>query len=195
MYEIFHTLFHIVYVKMAKYRRYRNYNRRNRGRWSANIQEIGTTDIIVPATAGAWSRDFQLAFNPSQSNQSVSQVYTVKNFECTLDLSSSGSTDAPSTIEDITAYIMYVPQGMTITSSYNIQHPEYIMAYKFIGTPTIDGPTTSRAQATRIKTRLSRKLQSGDSIVLFIKGNHTQAGTMTTTLELSGLARWWTKAN
>lgn len=180
---------------MARYRRRRFYKRKS-GKWSANISELGTTTITVPQADGVWFRDFTLAFNPTQINTAVSQVYTVKNFEVTFDM--SYRDDTPTSyyfIEDITAYIMYVPQGMTITANYNLQHPEYIMAYKYIGQPTSDGAISSRAQAARVKTRLCRKLQSGDSIILFIKGNHTKSEQYATQLEFSGLARWWTKAN
>lgn len=176
---------------MARFRRYRKYSRRNRsGRWAANIQEIGTTSIVLPASAsGAWFRDYTLAFNPTQINTAVSQVYTVKNFEVTFEVS---GTENSINIEDIVAYIMFVPQGMTVTTNYNLEHPEYVMAYKYLGSPTSDNPT-SMAQPAKIRTRLSRKLQSGDKVILFLKGNNTSA--FSAEAEFHGLARWWTKAN
>lgn len=182
---------------MAKFRRYRKYSRRNRGRWSANIQELGTTTINVPAAAGAWSQTYTLAFNPTQVNTAVSQIYTVKNFEVTFEISAdyAASNVQLNNIEDITAYIMFVPQGMNVTTNYNLEHPEYIMAYKFIGSPISDQAPTSKAQAPKIRTRLSRKLNTGDSVILFIKGNHTNATTNVQPIEFHGLARWWTKAN
>lgn len=176
-------------------RRYRRY-RRKTGKWSANIQEIGTTNIQLPAsTSGAWSQDYTLAFNPTQVSTAVSQVYTVKNFEVTFEMSMANGSTGGETIEDITAYIMYRPQGMAINDNYNLQHPEYIMAYKFLGSPITDTNLTSQAQPLRIRTRLSRKLQSGDSVILFLKGNKTAATQNIVYMEFHGLARWWTKAN
>lgn len=186
---------------MARYRRYRKYSRRNRGRWSANIQEIGTTTITIPSTEGAWYRDFTLAFNPTQVNTAVSQIYTVKNFEVTFEISNAYSqatlsTSSISFVEDIVAYIMFVPQGMQVSANYNLQHPEYIMAYKYLGSPTSDNNITSLAQPPKIRTRLSRKLNTGDSVILLLKGNHTQAtNNLNENLEFHGIARWWTKAN
>lgn len=180
---------------MARYRRYRKYSRRSRGRWSANIQEIGTTNIAVPTTTGAWFRDFTLAFNPTQINTAVSQIYTVKNFEVTFELSLGNTQATTNFIEDVTAYVMFVPQGMQITASYNLDHPEYIMAYKYLGSPINDTGLVSQAQASRVKTRLSRKLNTGDSVILFLKGNHTNSSTQPENLEFHGIARWWTKAN
>ena len=180
---------------MARFKRYRKYTRRSRGRWSANIQELGTTDIVIPiGQQGAFSNSFTLAFNPTQLNTSVSQVFTVKNFEVTFELSGPTGGASTSAIEDVTAYIMFVPQGMQVNNGYNLEHPEYIMAYKFLGSPTNDTPN-SMAQPTKVISRMARKLQSGDSVILFIKGNNTSNNTGAITVEFHGLARWWTKAN
>ena len=92
---------------------------------------------------------------------------------------------------------MFVPQGMTVTPNYNIEHPEYIMNYKYLGSPTGTGTSTSaevqQYQPFRLRTRLSRKLNTGDSVILFIKG--LNQGTGNININLSGLVRWWTKAN
>lgn len=175
---------------MARYRKRRFYKRKN-GKWSPNIQEI--SNDIVNLSTGAFSRDYTLAFNPTQVNTAVSQVYTVKNFEVTFTVEGKNSeATGDNDIEDLCVYIMYVPQGMTITPSYNNQHPEYIMAYKFIGSPSFD--RNQQYQPIKIRTRLSRTLQTGDSIILFLKGNNTSTEVVSN-YELHGLVRWWTKAN
>lgn len=180
-------------------RRYRRYRRKS-ARWAPNIQEVGNMVTCSPST---WSATEPIMANPTQVNTFVSQTYTVKNIEITFNIDSEGTNYNAQLIEGITAYIMFVPQGMTITNDYNLQHPEYIMAYKYIGSPTTElqysgtgqpaGVVGQQYQPTRVRTRLSRKLQTGDSIILFLKGvNQTQD---TITLRLSGLIRWWTKAN
>lgn len=175
---------------MAKYRRYRKYSRRSHAKWAPNIQEIDTTTVQAPAGA-TFYQSFVLAFNPTQVNTAVSQTYTVKNLEVNFYIDSSAIVNQ---VEDVTAYIMFVPQGMTITESYNTQHPEYVMAYKYLGSPTYETNTsTQQYQPVRVRTRLSRKLQSGDNVILFIKGNNV--GTANTEFEFHGLIRWWTKAN
>lgn len=94
---------------------------------------------------------------------------------------------------------MYVPQGMTPGLDYNIQHPEYIMAYKFLGGPSLDSGTGNNGgqqyQPMRVNTRLSRKLNSGDSVILFIKGQSPNLYTGNGSFDFHGLVRWWTKAN
>lgn len=175
---------------MAK-KRIRRYYRK--ARWSANIQEISTT--VVNAEVGANIATYTLAFNPTQTNTAVSQIYTVKNFEVTFspEYPSTSSSAVAQNIEDITAYIVFVPQGMVVGTDYNIQHPEYVMAYKFYGSPHGDANIPA---LYRIRTRLSRKLNTGDSIQLLIKYNNQYTQALTGTMfELHGLCRWWTKAN
>ena len=178
---------------MAKYRRYRRYRRRS-GKWAANLQEINTTTIQAPNSSQFyWT--YTLAFNPTQVNTSVSQVFTVKNLEVNFYIDTENDSSAK--IEDVCAYIMFVPQGMTVGLDYNLNHPEYIMAYKYLGSPTFEATSHSNArqeyQPSRIKTRLSRKLQSGDNVVLLLKGSNL--GSVDSTFDIHGLLRWWTKAN
>lgn len=176
---------------MARYRKRRTYKRK--GRWSANIIELNSNvNTLAP---GLWHLEQTLATNPLQNINGVSQTYTVKNFEISFTIE---GIQNESSIEAMTAYIMFVPQGMNITNDYNIQHPEYIMSYKYLGSPTTSNSTTAAGevqgfQPIRVRSRLSRRLQTGDSVILFLKGynqNTTNVG-----IEVSGLIRWWAKAN
>ena len=138
---------------MARYRRTRKYTRSRRGRWSPNIQEIRTTQIST-STQGIGSTSQTLAFNPIQTNTATSQVYTVKNFDINFVFDGDIAENVGK-IEDIAAYIMFVPQGMQVTSDYNLQHPEYIMAHKFVGSPSGEFNGEQQYQPIRVKTRLS----------------------------------------
>lgn len=179
---------------MAKYRRRRYY--RKKSRWCSNIQEIDTQ--VYNAVNGTSADSITLVSNPVQLQTAVSNIYTVKNVECSFTFSSAGNTPVYS-LEDLAVYIMYVPQGMNLTADYNIQHPEYIMAYKYIGSPTVEyGSSTAfqgsqNYQPVKIKTRLSRKLNTGDQVILFWKLRNQNESTLS--YELGGLIRWWTKAN
>lgn len=189
---------------MAKLRRYRRYYRRS-GRWAANIQEI---NALLDATPGTFSRVETLVLNEIQLPTKTSQTYTVKNIEITFNISTEAinyEEDTVYNLEGITAYIMYVPQGMNITNNYNTQHPEYILAYKYIGSPNTElnqGGSAGNAQMSigqqyqpiKVRSRLARKLQTGDNIVLFIKGIN-QSTSETINFRVNGLVRWWTKAN
>lgn len=174
---------------MAKYRRYRRYRRRS-GRWAPNIVKISNSVI---ASSGEFSASEDLATNSIQVNTGVSQVYTVKNFEITFTLETNQQNQG--FLESVTAYVMYVPQGMNITSAYYAEHPEYIMAYKYLGSPYDDSSSTGgqQYQPYRIRTRLSRKLQTGDRIILYIQGSNESSNNVP--FNLSGIVRWWSKAN
>lgn len=180
---------------MAK-RRIKKYYR-TKGRWSANIKTL--TNSTINATAGTFFATSDLCANPIQTDNSVSQQYTVKNVEVSFEIEfnpGQGSSTAANSIEGLTTYIMFVPQGMTVTETYPNTHPEYIMAYKFYGSPNYELNSTNYTparNAVKIKTRLSRRLQTGDKIILLIVGNNK--GSTVMDLDYNGIVRWWTKAN
>lgn len=172
---------------MAKYTRYRKYSRRSRSKWSSNItHHVG--QVITAEPSAIFFNSTVLSFNPTQSNTTVPQIFTVKNIEFNGTFESSSSLTQ---IENLCAFIMFVPQGMNITANYDTEHPEYIMAMKYYGSPSPDGQ--QQFQPIRVKTRLARKLNTGDSVILYVKGYNV--GTSSSTLEYSGVTRWWTKAN
>lgn len=181
---------------MARSRRSRRYYKR-KGRYSANIQEIN--DQILTAKPGSWSGTNTLATNPVQNSLGVSQTYTVKNMEISFTIEGDKSSNSVF-IEGVTTYIMYVPQGMTVSENYNLEHPEYVLTYKYLGSPVIEDVSanntafTQNYQPFKVKTRMARRLQTGDSIVLFVKGFNKHP-TDTVFMKVSGLVRWWTKAN
>lgn len=188
---------------MAKYRRYRKYTRRGRsGRWCPNIKTLFEA-VQVPAGTGRFFINYTLTSNPLPLQTTVSQVYTVKNFEVTFTVEPATASTAQY-MENLCAYIMYVPQGMSVGDDYHEQHPEYIMAYKFLGSPTgISYAYASSGsnmfegqqfQPQKIRTRLARKLQTGDQVILYISGVNT-GSSAALNAELNGVLRWWTKAN
>lgn len=60
------------------------------------------------------------------------------------------------------AFIMFVPQGLTPTTDYANQHPEYIMVWRSFN-------PSGAVSAITMQSRLKRNLNSGDKIVLFYK--------------------------
>lgn len=174
---------------MAKTKTYRK-RYYKKGRWSSNITKLENTSL--QATPGNWSSYTDLCENPPQTNSTVSQQFTIKNVELTFQLELSLANQGP-VIESTTVYIMYVPQGMTIGSDYHIQHPEYIMAYRFIGSPEVETGNYGVRNPLRVKTRLARRLQTGDKIIAYFEG--TNEGSNNIPISVNGLIRWWTKAN
>jgi hypothetical protein len=179
---------------MAK-RRYRRY-RRSRGKWAANIQRLNGSGTVI--AGGPLVEYVTIAQNPAQNASAVSQIFRVKNVEIACQLESVYPQ-----LENIEYYIMFVPEGYPLPENGDLpfKHPEWIMAYKYIGNGVNSfGPTSSstyssndNTQVPRIKSRLARKLQTGDQILFVLLAQNNS--TSNTTVSYHGLVRWWTKAN
>lgn len=175
---------------MAK-KTYRKRYYRSRGKWSANIRQIEDQSFNTGSTDQAYFFNYiDLCTNPTQQTSSVSQQFTVKNVELSYEIVTPEVS--LNFVNGLTVYIMYLPQGMTVANNYHIQHPEYIMAHRYLGAANYVQSNPGRLPA-KIKTRLSRRLQTGDKIIFYIVGYHK--GTTSYTIQLHGLVRWWTKAN
>ena len=181
--------------KMAR-RRYRRYRRYRKGLWSCRIQNVTGAQIAGDGTQ--YIINYTLCSNPAQNDASVSNKYTVKNINCQLQLES----DAAFAVENLQAYICFVPQGYipdSTPSAYAnlpFNHPEWIMAHRFIGSAQFDNESTNAQPgfpALRLSSRLARKLDTGDRIVLIILGMNT--GGSSVTLDYRGLVKYNTKAN
>lgn len=171
-------------------RRYRKYFRYPKKRWAANIKTIPESENPHTIEPGSFYFKTELCRNPVQSDLSVSQQYTVKNPEFTFELESQ---NRPDLLESLTCYICFVPQGMQVTETYPNLHPEYIMASRFIGSPSSNSSSVYR-NPIKVRSRLARRLQTGDSIVALITGVNNQV-SITNSVNIHGLIRWWTKAN
>lgn len=181
---------------MARTRRSRR-RRFRRSRWSSNIIDIGPNDFVLTEPQGWNHTEYTLVTNPDYSNSLTSNLYTIKNVDVALSFDMTGAT-SHSAIENLQFYIMYVPQGMTVEQDYAIQHPEYIMAMRYFGEPGKEQSVADNLPALRaplrIKTRLSRKLNTGDRVILFIRAANVST-TTTVKTQYGGICRWWTKAN
>ena len=183
---------------MARYTRYRKYSRRYRrkGIWSNRISNISGSQSAAPGAE--YIIYYNLAQNPQQNNDTISNKYTVKNINLQLEI--SGEVGTLNDVENLQAFICFVPQGYIPTgvpSAYRdlpYNHPEWIMAHRFIGAPQSD--TSNYYPPLRISSRLARKLDTGDRIVLIILGNNTAEGFETSsTIDYRGIVKYVTKAN
>lgn len=185
---------------MAKSYRRRRYYRRRGKHWSTRLTNFsGSQSAAVNANYVIYQN---LCQNPAQDNDTISQLYTVKNVDCTIELQSNSSN-----IENFQVYIMYVPQGYIPTgvpSAYETlpyDHPEWIMAYRYYGSPNVEyvnagsgsNLNTPGFPPLRLKSRLARKLDTGDRVIALIIG--TNASTVSQTLDYNGLVKYNTKAN
>jgi hypothetical protein len=173
---------------MARYRKRRFYRRK--GKWSTRLTNISVSQLVGPGVALFIYRT--LATNPAQDDNTVSQRFTVKNVNAQVELSATG--DALTYLNQLQHYILFVPQGYQLTENTPYEHPEWIMAHRFIGTPV---NTLNPGYAPlRISTRLARKLDTGDRVIYLLIGRNTAGeGGPTVNAECDGIVKLNTKAN
>lgn len=183
---------------MSRRTRRKYYKRRSRS-WSPNIDQIVHSFNVT--NTGQFSEAYTLAINPSLTGPTtISQVFTVKNIEASFVFEAN---ELANTLEALTFFIMYIPDGFDYDVSNLPQiHPEWIMNYKFIGSPTYEQPVegqqpapSQQYQPVRVRTRLSRRLHSGDRIILYAQGYRQGTSTTSIPVTITGMVRWWTKAN
>ena len=169
-------------------RRYRNRRYfRKRGRWSSNIGNVEQGVSYLSNRSSFTS--LILCKNPIQSADTISQKYTIKNVEFQFIIEADSAYI--SNVENLCVYLVYVPQGYSVQSDFINYHPEYIMGYKFLGTPNDDNDNFRNPLI--IKSRLARKLNTGDSINLVT--TYTNDSSNTVNGFVRGVVRWWSKAN
>lgn len=154
-------------------------------RWATNIGSIEhafNSDVETEFVSYV-----KLCENPQQSITSVSTQFTIKNPELQFQI----ECNDPEKYDRLTCYVMYVPQGITPTADLINYHPEYIMALRYFGGP--DDHSNINRNPLIIKSRLSRKLNTGDGIYLLISGKHF--GTANDEIVVRGVIRWWSKTN
>lgn len=129
------------------------------------------------AESGEFLTTVDLITNPTNvsTTQLTGYVETIGGFsiDCTFE--------GASTFNNVAMFIMYIPEGYSIASNVALslsvinQHPEWIMAYKYLGSPTeIDTSSVGQGcQPTRIRSRVRRNLMTGDRIVLVIAGKNS----------------------
>lgn len=155
-------------------------------RWASCINDF--TGSETAAASSEFCIPTDLALNPIQAATSVSQEYTIKNVEVQFEVESSDGEN----IENVKLFVMFVPQGMTVDKDYFKFHPEYILAYKYYGSCT-GALNSGTRNPLSVKSRLARKLNTGDKIVLILQGNNTKNAQVA--LTLSGIVKWNAKAN
>jgi len=179
---------------MARTKRIQKYYKKSS--WSTRISNIEGAQLV-----GANNKAiiyYNLCKNPAQDENTVSNKFTVKNIDLQLELSNASSSSGTSDLEDFQVYICYIPQGYvpTGTPSYyeNVpfDHPEWIMVHRYVGLPLGDAATSYLP--LHIKSRLARKLDTGDRVVLIILGKNTST-SQGYTIDYRGLVKYNTKAN
>ena len=134
-----------------------------------------------------------MAQNP-QSNTCFSTIYC-KEYRSSGQLEIETSTASNlADIEELTYYIMYVPEGYAIDLNLPFTHPEWIMAYKYAGQSTHG--TAAMVLFNLQKLRLVYlDVLIQEILLYFLYTAQNINPTTSLQVKFQGLVRWWTKAN
>lgn len=154
-------------ILMARrYYRRRTITRAPRKKWASNI---------VTFTGAMTSNFFShvLVTNAAQTASPTPVIVKVGNFKCQLDASYMYDAPSAANILCMTAYVMYVPEGISVTTNAAAQdliakHPEWIMGWRQFNTDGLQAAQTAHTNSVTFSSRLKRNLNSGDSVQLFV---------------------------
>nr|WCR62084.1 MAG: capsid protein [Cressdnaviricota sp.] len=178
---------------MVRYYRRRTYRKAYpRKKWASNIGNSSIT-MSIPANS-VYAAGAAFALNPAQSPSTVSNSYLVKNVKLSIE-PIVASLESPRGLNQLIAAIMYVPQGYTVGPAILNEHPEWIMAVKYLGDAmSIDiSNVQDRIKPFTVSSRLSRRLQTGDSVQLVLFAQNSTSGEIPIAFRF--LAQWWTRTD
>lgn len=178
---------------MVRYYRRRAYRKNYpRKKWASNIGNSEVT-LTVPSNS-TYAAGAAFALNPAQSPSTVSNSFVVKNVKLSVEAVGIGGS-VFSNLNQLIAAIMYVPQGYVVSPSILNEHPEWLMAVKYLGEGlNSDDSTSPKFKPFTVSTRLSRRLQTGDSIQLVLFAQNTST-SQNTSVTFRFLAQWWTRSD
>lgn len=160
----------------------RRNRRRNNKQPKLKNNQITQTAFSFTCEPGNFLSTMDLITNPGNTTTTglTGYVETIGRFsiDCTLE--------GGITLNNVALFVMYIPEGFTVGEDGDLvgQHPEWIMAYKYLGSPTDSSGDTVRQtfQPTRIRSRVRRNLMTGDRIVLVVTGTNSANGTANGTI-------------
>jgi hypothetical protein len=157
----------------------RRNNRRNNKQPKLKNNQIIRKQYDFVAGTGDFRSYVELINNPNNLNTDVTgYVQTIGRFsiDCTLE-GTNGD------LNNVALFVMYIPEGYSMYVNNSVvdvasQHPEWIMAYKYLGSPT-DSQYGQGCQPTRITSRVRRNLMTGDRVILFVSGTNSGNASIT----------------
>ena len=169
---------------MARARRTFYTARRRTVKWSPHLIE---ERLAITANSESFGSYQLLAKNSSDSSTPTPSVIKVKNFRVSVD-TLLGSSSFSSSLQTFNVYVIFIPEGVTITQDTPKQHPEWLLGWK-----SVNEITHQQRDTTVITSRLARNLNSGDSVYVLFTGS--QGPNVSQTINVNIVASYVTRAN
>jgi len=131
------------------------------------------TSFWMPTSTGIIADSHDLITVPNDNDAEIPRSMLVGNSQLTTTIEAGLNSDM---INDLVVALMRVPKDTTVQSNFIDAHPEWVLAYKYIGSP-IGTNDAQQFQPIRIRSSKKIRLYTGDSIKLVAQ--YTKAVTTT----------------
>lgn len=134
---------------------------RRRGRkWSPVYERFNLLTEVNPSTGSYFSASDLCANSINTSAGPTATVIKCGNFKVWFDMTTNLASTAP---VHGRAFIMFVPQNVTVDANLPLAHPEWIMAWR-----SLDIAASNSLQAVSLQSKLKRNLNSGDRVIALL---------------------------
>ena len=168
---------------MPRYYKYRKYYKKvyPRKRWASNIKQ---DNLVLPlqTNATAASDHILLCQNSAQTSTPTPVILKFGRLKFKGDIRFSQTNVAQFT--SVNVFVVFVPQGNTLTTDLISNHPEYIMGWTTCSLDT--------GSSFSLTTTLKRNLNSGDSIQVLFLISSTQPPSQVINYNFFYTAQFWT---
>lgn len=161
------------------YRRY--YKVTPKKKWASNIVQGTVT-----------SSNYQtVVINSTQTSAPTPTIVKCGNFRVQGDVRVAYTGSTPGRVASVNFFLMFVPEGVTVTDSLIGNHPEWIMGWTAIEWSGVTSESASTwGNKFSVTTRLKRNLNSGDRVVCIL-----QSLDASVTASAVYTIQYWTCAN
>ena len=162
----------------------KNYGNLNKKEWASYMKASSAGPLTVPVS-GSGYLGTDLVANSTETATPTPTIIKCKHFKVSIDtyVNSAGYVVAG----PLVAYLMYVPQGYTLSTSTPIDHPEWVLSWRSIDTSETTPLENTYHDVVTMTSSLSRNLNSGDTIKLILVANNVSA---TNTFQLNVIAHF-----
>jgi len=160
----------------------------------------GSSTATITLVSNSWSSSYVLTQNSSNidTEGTVTPIkYSIRRgvFNCSVEV----PTDMQKYFDNLSCYIMKLPEGVNGSSSIPQEHPEWVLGWKFIGSPLGSNTNTVQPLAP-ISVRFNKgcTLYSGDRLCAVFVGHlngFNGSSPQSTDVICDGVYQFYVKAN
>lgn len=121
--------------------------------------------FTAPTEADSTNNYSDIITVPDDDSTNIPRSMLVGNVQLTTTVEALSNVNS---FNNMVIAVMRVPRDTTINSDFIDLHPEWVLAYKYIGSP-ISISDAQQFQPVRVSSRKKVRLYSGDSVKLIVQ--------------------------